>query len=293
MYTVSTHPALYISEVLREEFIVIPSLSWGGFAIQTKKKSRPGTWAACKRDNHPDKPNEHGHRQEIGLRGWKDERKKQSDVRWNRWKTNYVKTWQTTPAQRLSSCHVARYLIFIVVVFPLSPAVILCRLGFLHRCPRVPGENKAEDWTRHLYSGALMESLRLKWQEVKGEWTENGRQLHTAAAAVALPNHSTVMLWEVCVCVPVFGCLCLWVKERRRMSESLLCVWWLWMDLSNLFFVSSAFFAIWIAFWGVTLAKLLLTYFFEYIRKTLRTFLTILKLRMWRNQVRLMHRAVW
>lgn len=41
-----------------------------------------------------------------------------------------------------------------------------------------------------------MESLRLKWQEVKGECTENSRKLHTAAAAVALKNHSTVMVWE-------------------------------------------------------------------------------------------------
>ena len=53
-----------------------------------------------------------------------------------------------------------------------------------------------------------MESLRLKWQEVKGECTENSRQLHTTAAAVALPNHSTVMVWEVCVFRRARECVC-------------------------------------------------------------------------------------
>ena len=65
-----------------------------------------------------------------------------------------------------------------------------------------------------------MESLRLKWQEVKGECTENSRQLHTAAAAVALPNHSTVMVWEECgvsLCASV--CVCVCVRERVRARE--------------------------------------------------------------------------
>lgn len=54
-----------------------------------------------------------------------------------------------------------------------------------------------------------MESLRLKWQEVKGECTENSTQLHTTAAAVALPNRSTVMVLGACVAV----CMCRCVFE--------------------------------------------------------------------------------
>lgn len=132
---------------------------------------------------------------------------------------------RATPSYRLSSCHVGLYLIFIVVVPPppFSLAVLLCPLCLLGCCPRVPGENKTEEWTRHLYSGALMESLRLKWQEVKGERTENSRQLHTTAAAVALPNHSAVMVWEVCVwaCdsagMSLWECVC--EIEGREASE--------------------------------------------------------------------------
>lgn len=69
-----------------------------------------------------------------------------------------------------------------------------------------------------------MESLRLKWQEVKGECTENSRQLYTTAAAVDLPSHSTVMVWEngclkvqVCVCASV--CMCVRLSEKWKMSQ--------------------------------------------------------------------------
>lgn len=110
-----------------------------------------------------------------------------------------IETSWTTRVFHLSSCHKSFCLIFIAAVFPFSQhlyfpcyvcwvCVLMCQV-----------RKKAEDWTRHLYSGALMESLRLKWQEVKGEWTENSRPLHTTAAAVALPNHSTVMVWGECV----------------------------------------------------------------------------------------------
>ena len=108
----------------------------------------------------------------------------------------------------------ALYLIFIGVVFPLSLPVRLCLLRSLHCRRRVPDLSGAEDRAQHLYSGALMESLRLKWQEVKGECTENSRQLHTTTAAVVLPNHSTVMAWRVCVSVCVFVCVCVFVYVR-------------------------------------------------------------------------------
>lgn len=70
-----------------------------------------------------------------------------------------------------------------------------------------------------------MESLRLKWQKVKGECTETSRQVHTTAAAVALPNDSAVMACRVCVRVCVCGWVCVHVckldrdRERQRKAK--------------------------------------------------------------------------
>lgn len=54
-----------------------------------------------------------------------------------------------------------------------------------------------------------------------GERWVHSRQLHTTAAAVALPNHSTVMVWEVCVFQR--ACVCAYVyvrmREGRQVSE--------------------------------------------------------------------------
>lgn len=107
--------------------------------------------------------------------------------------------------------------LYCLCVFPFLP-ITLNLLRLLHWCPPLLGENK-EDWTGHLHSGALMESLRLKWQEVKGESAENSRQLHTATL---LSLCQTTQLWWYgkSVCVSLFMC----VKMRRGRQRSKRCV---------------------------------------------------------------------
>lgn len=95
-------------------------------------------------------------------------------------------------------------------------------------CPRVPAQNKAEDRTRNLYSDALMESLRLKWQGVKGESTENSRELHTATRLSLC--QTTQLCWYgkcvcVCVCFTVEGD-CVYEGEEGEVSE--------WQVFSNI-----------------------------------------------------------
>lgn len=129
-------------------------------------------------------------------------------------------------------------------VSPFLP-VILNLLHLLCWCPPVLGENKAKDWTRHLYSDALMESLRLKWQEVKGESTENSREPHTATL---LSLCQTTQLWWygkcvcLCVCFSVQVYVCMRRRKGRRMSERFHVCGWLWRTLRNSSFCSQAFF---------------------------------------------------
>lgn len=206
------------------------------------KESRTGS--CLKKDNYADKQNEDGQRQETGLRvGRRQEKAEWREVKQVENELCQDAANNTGVAPLRLSCGLVPDF-YCCCVSPLL-AVILCLLRLLRWCPRVPGENKAEDWTRHLYSGALMESLRLKWQEVKGECTENSRQLHTTAAAVALPNHSTVMLWEVCVRACVLQCACLWVcvcayVRMMRGGEwvrGFFVYRWLWKDFSDQFFL--------------------------------------------------------
>lgn len=141
-------------------------------------------------------------------------------------------------------------------VSPFLP-VILNLLPLLRWCPPVPGENKAEDWTRHLYLDALMESLRLKWQGVKGESTENSRAPH-CHAAVALPNHSTVMLWEVCV----FQCsgVCVYEEGEGEVNEwEVSCVRMVTKDFKEQLFLFTGFLFV----LAMPCCKMLLMFFWE------------------------------
>lgn len=81
------------------------------------------------------------------------------------------------------------------------PALHSARDVCCRRCPRVPVENKAEEPTWNLYSDTLMESLRLKWQGVKGESTENSRALHTATRLSLCQTTQLCRHCSVCVCV--------------------------------------------------------------------------------------------
>lgn len=95
-----------------------------------------------------------------------------------------------------------------------SLPVILVMFGV----PRVPSENKAEDWTRHLYSGALMESLRLKWQEVKGERAESSREQQTA------PHHCCCCRYAKPLDCDGMGSVCVCVNECFSLDACTVCV---------------------------------------------------------------------
>jgi len=96
-----------------------------------------------------------------------------------------------------SACHRTSYPIISIIMYILSSCFPFPLQTW--SVPPVSGGNAAEERAGRPCPGALMESLRLRWQEVKG-------QLH-AAAAVAPTNRSTVMGWEVCVCVCVCECV--------------------------------------------------------------------------------------
>lgn len=117
-------------------------------------------------------------------------------------KNQMTPTNQTRPVWLECGCQddlVEQHYCLCLSRFP--PALHSARDVCCQRCPRVPVENKAEEPTWNLYSDALMESLRLKWQEVKGESTENSRALHTATRLSLCQTTQLCRRCRVHVCV--------------------------------------------------------------------------------------------